>query len=207
LEDLMKQYGTDASRVALALCGDNLDDANFEHATANSAILHLSQMEVLFTELTKKRSTMRKNGEGDEKSRFLDAIFENEMNQLLLNVEQSYEQMRFRDVIKDGLFEFQHAFNAYRLNLGDEALNEHLIDTFMKFSLLMLFPVAPHFGEVLFKNVFPNEKSIREQRWPQNIKVDTKVLRQNKYIETLLRSIRLSLDKLRLHQQKKKLPV
>jgi hypothetical protein len=73
--------------VALALCGDNLDDANFEHATANSAILHLSQMEVLFTDLSKKRTTFRKDGEGDEKSRFLDDIFKNEMNQLIINVE------------------------------------------------------------------------------------------------------------------------
>jgi leucyl-tRNA synthetase len=67
MEDLLNQYGSDASRVALALCGDNLDDANFEHATANSAILHLSQMEVLFTELSNKKNKMRKDGEGDEK--------------------------------------------------------------------------------------------------------------------------------------------
>ena len=42
MDDLLQQYGSDASRMALASCGDNLDDANFEHASANSAILHLS---------------------------------------------------------------------------------------------------------------------------------------------------------------------
>lgn len=42
MEGMIKSYGSDASRVALASCGDYLDDANFENATANSAILHLS---------------------------------------------------------------------------------------------------------------------------------------------------------------------
>lgn len=191
MEDLLKQYGSDASRVALALCGDNLDDANFEHATANSAILHLSQMEVLFNELSKKTQEFRKEGEGDEKVLFQDAIFESKMNQFVNKVEQSYEQMRFRDVIKDALFEFQHAFNAYRLNLDNAPYNGQLIENFMKYALMMLYPVTPHFSEVILKTIFPDCGSIREQRWPQNLKVNQIVLRQNTYVETLLRNIRL----------------
>ena len=31
LEKLISDYGCDASRIALASSGDNLDDANFEH--------------------------------------------------------------------------------------------------------------------------------------------------------------------------------
>lgn len=42
LEELLKEYGCDASRIALASSGDNLDDANFEKSNANGAILHLS---------------------------------------------------------------------------------------------------------------------------------------------------------------------
>jgi len=42
LEDLLKEYGCDASRIALASSGDNMDDANFENTNANAAILHLS---------------------------------------------------------------------------------------------------------------------------------------------------------------------
>jgi leucyl-tRNA synthetase len=30
LENLIKNYGSDAARLALATSGDNLDDANFE---------------------------------------------------------------------------------------------------------------------------------------------------------------------------------
>jgi leucyl-tRNA synthetase len=42
LENLINQYGSDASRIALASAGDNMDDANFELSNANSAILQLS---------------------------------------------------------------------------------------------------------------------------------------------------------------------
>lgn len=86
LEELIKDYGSDAARVALANCGDNLDDANFEHASANSAILHLSQKEVLIADLLKNLNEMRKDGEGDEKTRYIDSIFENCMNHLMKKI-------------------------------------------------------------------------------------------------------------------------
>jgi leucyl-tRNA synthetase len=77
------------------------------------------------------------------------------MKQFVIQVEQSYEQMRFRDVIKDAFYEFQHAFNAYRLNLGENALNASLIEKFIRYSLMMLYPITPHFCEVIFKALFP----------------------------------------------------
>lgn len=37
------EYGADAMRIALADAGDAMDDANFEHQTANGAILRLTK--------------------------------------------------------------------------------------------------------------------------------------------------------------------
>jgi len=39
--DAVEKYGADAARVALADAGDAIEDANFEEATANAAILRL----------------------------------------------------------------------------------------------------------------------------------------------------------------------
>jgi leucyl-tRNA synthetase len=43
LAQAMVEYGSDAMRVALADAGDTVDDANFEHLTANGAILRLTK--------------------------------------------------------------------------------------------------------------------------------------------------------------------
>jgi len=41
----IKKFGSDASRIALADAGDTLDDANFDEAVANQAILKLFNFE------------------------------------------------------------------------------------------------------------------------------------------------------------------
>lgn len=44
LEQAIKEYSADAMRFAMADAGDALDDANFEHTTANGAILRLTKV-------------------------------------------------------------------------------------------------------------------------------------------------------------------
>lgn len=45
LQQCVKKFGSDASRVALADAGDTLDDANFDEQVANAAILKLFVLE------------------------------------------------------------------------------------------------------------------------------------------------------------------
>ncbi len=77
--------------------------------------------------------------------------------------------MRFRDTIKDGLFEFQHLYNFYRLNLQGHSLREDLIRKFILNTLIILYPIVPHFSEILYKNYYvpKNVDSIRDIRWPE----------------------------------------
>ena len=48
LEQAIQEYSADAMRLALADAGDALDDANFEHTTANGAILRLTKARSTF---------------------------------------------------------------------------------------------------------------------------------------------------------------
>jgi hypothetical protein len=43
LEQAVAEYSADATRIALADAGDAMDDANFEHSTANNAILRITK--------------------------------------------------------------------------------------------------------------------------------------------------------------------
>ena len=47
LEQAISEYSADAMRFAMADAGDALDDANFEHTTANGAILRLTKVSLL----------------------------------------------------------------------------------------------------------------------------------------------------------------
>lgn len=44
LKDSLVKFGADATRVTLADAGDSIEDANFEEATANAAILRLKNL-------------------------------------------------------------------------------------------------------------------------------------------------------------------
>jgi len=45
INQCIKKFGSDATRVALADSGDSLDDANFEEPVANAAIMKLFVLE------------------------------------------------------------------------------------------------------------------------------------------------------------------
>jgi leucyl-tRNA synthetase len=87
LEDTVKKYGADASRIALADAGDGVEDANFEEAVANSNILRLHTLKEWCEEMVKDQDKLR-TGPAEE---FWDRLFENEMNTLVEDAKQAYE--------------------------------------------------------------------------------------------------------------------
>ena len=110
IEDIIEKYGCDASRIALANCGDGLDDANFETEIADSAINRLYSFEnfikILVHEIWEKNKVTF--GNPDEQVAFnneFDKIFDNNINFLLEKTHQAYEHMRFKDVLKYGFYE------------------------------------------------------------------------------------------------------
>ena len=83
LRQAIKEYGADAMRIALADAGDALDDANFEHGTANSAVLRLTR------ELEWISAVLGLEGESSAAAApatrtgeftFADRVFDNEIN-------------------------------------------------------------------------------------------------------------------------------
>lgn len=67
--------------------------------------------------------------------------------------------MKFRDVVKDGFYEFQHVFNAYKLHLKGKAYKKDLIEKFIKYNLIILYPICPHFSEYMYQNYYPNKNT------------------------------------------------
>jgi len=86
LNDAIKKYGADATRIAMADAGDGVEDANFEETVANSSILRLWTLKDWIEEVTKDESLRTGASDG-----FWDKLFENEMNALVEEARQHYE--------------------------------------------------------------------------------------------------------------------
>lgn len=153
MEDVITNYGSDATRIALAQAGDTLDDANFTIMNSDSAILQLSTLEMWIKESIKNFNNYREKST-DEKLEFFDLTFQNEMNQLVKDTIEAYETMRFRDALKNGFFEFQAIKDDYKINVGSNGVRKDLILQYIEYQLLLLYPIAPHFCEIIYRDCF-----------------------------------------------------
>lgn len=152
IDDVAQKFGTDATRIALAAAGDTLDDANFTLENVDSSILQLSTLEMWAKEAVKNFPNYREKSI-DENSDFFDNTFLNEILNLTIQTIESYETMRYRDVLKWGFFEFQAIKDDYKIQVGCAGMRKDLVAKYLEFQLLLLYPIAPHFCEMLYKDL------------------------------------------------------
>jgi len=202
LDDTIKIYGADATRIAFADAGDTLDDANFVQGTADNAILRLANIETWIKSTLDTFSTLRETS-SNEYLEFVDRAFANEISRCILLTEKDYESMRFREVLKHGLFELSSLKEDYVLSCGEQGLRKDLVLRYIETQLLLIYPVCPHFAEVLYnKNLRPllpadRPEFISNVTWPhiEHSQIDYGVIRARAYLKDLYRSLRMSMDK------------
>ena len=87
LNDAIRKFGADATRVALADAGDGVEDANFDEKVANSNILRLHTLKE-WSEEVMQDQTLRQ-GAADT---IWDKLMENEMSVLVEEARKHYEE-------------------------------------------------------------------------------------------------------------------
>lgn len=188
LEQIVKKFGADASRIALADAGDTIEDANFDEANANAAILRLTTLKEWCEEQVKNQDSLR---EGEYAS-FFDEAFENEMNDL---IEKTYEQYRltnYKSALKSGLFDFQTSRDYYRDSLASTiGMHKDLVFKYIEYQSLLLAPIASHFAEYLYRDVLGKKDSVQNARFPRASKpVSQSLIDSLDYVRQLARAIR-----------------
>ena len=99
VNDLINNYGCDASRITLADCGDTLDDANFLREISNLSVNRLYSFEnfvkILVNEVWNKIPDFKiTDPDGEIKlDNLFDKIFDNNINYLISQATQAYEEM------------------------------------------------------------------------------------------------------------------
>eukprot|EP00924_Labyrinthula_sp_SR-Ha-C_P013443 maker-scaffold_5-snap-gene-2.40-mRNA-1 protein AED:0.33 eAED:0.33 QI:0/0.5/0.33/1/1/1/3/67/575 len=185
-KDVVIGWSADATRFACADAGDTLEDSNFSLETANAIILRLTtELEFISSFVEDKTQFTKRTS---EEYTFYDKTFANSMNYLLEETFDAYENMRFRDVLKFGYFNFQTARDTYRDACSKMGLkmDEQLISTFINRQLVIISPVCKHWAEYIWRKVLGNSGSITRESWPKAEEVDIVLKRGSEFVEELI---------------------
>ena len=170
LDDMLKKYGADACRIALADAGDGVEDANFEEAVANSSILRLFTLKEWCEDMVKNQKDLRSG----PKNELWDGLFENEMNGLVHDARRNYEEYApwdklsitrpvsddeyrtmYKLALKSALYDFTGARDFYReiTNATGVGMHRDLVLGYIELQALLLTPIAPHWAEYIWLDV------------------------------------------------------
>ena len=182
LEHACDEFGADATRLALADAGDDLMKANFRRKTANDNILGLTSLENWISEM---KSKQHRSGEYT----FVDKCFDNEMNKLVLDAENGFKRMSFREALKAAWFEFVNLKEQYRV-MTEGNMHAALVEKFSETICVIMSPITPHFCEHVWSNILEKDSLVMNARWP-HYPVDLALSRKYNTLQGNLREFRL----------------
>ncbi|KAL1917157.1 uncharacterized protein VTP21DRAFT_4813 [Calcarisporiella thermophila] len=189
MNDAIAKYGADATRISLADAGDGIEDANFEEVTANAAILRLFTLMEWCEDMVKNQDSLRT---GPVDQIFHDRVFAHEMNRCIHLADEAYSQLQFREALKNGFYELQHARDWYQqVCQVAGGMHRDLVLRFIEVQALLLSPIAPHWAEHIWSTVLKKPESVMRARWPEAPKhIDEGLLEAASYIRSLVKQIR-----------------
>lgn len=175
----MDEYGADAVRIALADAGDGLDDANFEEATANAAVLRLTR------ELAWASETVAAADAGQLRAGepgFADRAFGADMDAAVAAAAAGYEATSFRSALKAAYFDLHNARDAYRALAGDAGMHAQTATRFVDLSARLLAPIAPHWAEHVWGALLRRPGSVLTSGWPDAAAPDEALRAASSYL-------------------------
>ena len=175
IDECIKTYGADATRIAVADAGDTLDDANFVETVADNSVLRLWQLEqwiqAAITSFDKLRNT---EDVPNDKIRFYDSVFLSQLEKTLINVDKCYETMKHRDVLKYGFFDLLALKEDYKHHCGTHQMRKDVFLKYLETQLIVMYPIIPHFCDMMWKKYYipnapasqKNVELITQTSWP-----------------------------------------
>ncbi|KAI1086076.1 leucyl-tRNA synthetase, cytoplasmic [Rostrohypoxylon terebratum] len=163
LDDVVKKFGADASRIALADAGDTISDSNFVEDVADSTILRLHSLREWCEEVSKSQDLRT------EKNDFEDALFDNEMNTLIQEAKRHYEDTNYKMALKSCFYDFINAKDVYRATCvaAGIPMNKDLAFKYIRLQALSLTPIAPHWAEYIWLEILGESRTVQLAQWPE----------------------------------------
>ncbi|KAJ1824967.1 cytosolic leucyl tRNA synthetase [Coemansia sp. RSA 2675] len=217
LREACDRYGADATRLALAVAGDSMEDANFEEPIANAEILRLHTLKEWVTDALEALAASEKTP--SEETRInsvalcpasapyttLDRVFNAKLDMYTLATGAAYEAMMYREAIINGLYEFLALRDWYRETSAATGMHPTLLRKWISRQVIHLCPVAPHWCEHVWRTLMGNTTSILNARWPTDLPADADhaLLSAGEYMMKLVKSVRDAEASLQRRSKKK----
>lgn len=217
IRDMCEQFGADASRIALANAGDTLSDANVALKEIDEAILKLSALEMWIKDKLATIDTLRTDANGSETAAYTDQIFENELNKVIVDSCRQYESLVLREVVKLVFFTLHDLREEYFLNCGSAGMRRDLLIKYLHVQLALLYPIAPHFTEITWNQMFIPALGKDKERFPEYLTlaeipeveasaINSKLSEEYVFYNKVARAMRTNFDKLTSGKKKKMEP-
>lgn len=210
LEDFCNRYSSDASRIALATAGDSVDNANLQLNEADNSILKLVSLEQSIEEICQNVSGLRT--EENKDLAFADEVFENEIKNIVVKADAFYDGLVIREVLKEVFYNMNSVREDYRVKCGNLGMKKDLILRWIETELILLYPLAPHFCDVIWQEQYlplfsKGEKPelVSFARFPE-VKpesINRVVLKKNRYIEKHGKNLRSAYEKFKHNKRNK----
>jgi leucyl-tRNA synthetase len=186
LDEVVKKYGADAARVALADAGDGISDSNFVEDVADNTILRFYNNKEWMEEMVKDE-TLRTG----ELNSFQDALFDNEMNALVNEARKQYEETSYKLALKAGHYDFLNARDSYReaCTAAGIPLHKDLVFKYIRLQALILTPIAPHWAEYVWQEILKEPASIQFALFPEVPAANPSLSAAREYVKTTASSI------------------
>jgi leucyl-tRNA synthetase len=197
----VKRFSPDALRLALADSGDHLDDANFETAAADRAILSLTKELSWATEMLGDKAALRRGSEGNDargRRPFVDRYFEAAIDELVDKADQAYATMRFRDAVQFAFFNSFAARDVYRdmcARMG-EKMHADCVRRFLEVQAIIIAPIVPHWSEEVWELLGHQDTrgSVTRAAWPTPGAEPRATAEAGRWLVDLLHAIRMAID-------------
>lgn len=182
LRELIKEVGSDLTRINLVASAENMDDADWRDDTIPTFVSRINFITKLIKNLNKAKR---------EEIRSIDLLLQSKMQENLKNATQNYEEMKFRSAIQFSLFSPVNDLKDYLERCGSiKNCNKNVLSDSLEKVVKLLAPVIPHIAEewwhLLGKNSF-----VSLEKWPEfeEGKVDKNILELEKIFQKTLEDI------------------
>ena len=188
VSDAVDRYGADAMRLTLANSGDSIEDANFETAVADSAVLRLWALVELVKELLEDLNVMRT----DECYTVNDQMFLAEMNFKIRESDNLYESMLFKEALRSSYFEYSNFFHQYRERAALQGgMHKDIVMRYLESQVMILSPICPHICDYIWKELLEKGSSILHGAWPVTDEPEMTLVKASAYLADISHTFRL----------------
>jgi leucyl-tRNA synthetase len=99
--------------------------------------------------------------------------------------------MEYKDAVKYGFYEMQLARDWYREAAVDIGMHKDLALYWIRTTVLLILPIAPHFSEHIWTTILKEPKSVQLALWPTPPEpVNVSIIETGSYMRKTIKSIR-----------------